>query len=249
MSKRHDSIGISQVVRREWYDLALDMQLDGTPSKEIRRELERLLKDRLQSGGFGERGKFAHLKAVTQLMKSWVLPDKDLLPLRDRALQAAQLVQRADRLALHWAVTIAAYPFWHAVAAQAGRLLRLQSMVTQGQIRQRIQELFGERSTVERSTRRVIRSFVDWKVLKDSQSSGCYEKQEPYPILEPAVAFVVVEATLHTTADKSMSLTAIKSDPALFPFILPVLNGASLTIPGVEYIRHGLDNELLRLCS
>lgn len=251
MGKRHESIGIKQVVRLEWYDLALDMQLEGRPSGEIRQELTDLLKDRLQSGGFGERGEATYIKAVAQLMKCWVAPDKDLVALRDRALLAARTAPRsapyADRLALHWSMTMAAYPFWHAVAAQVGRLLNLQPMITQAQIRKRTQELFGERSTVERSARRVIRSLVDWGVLKDSQSSGCYEKHAPRAILDPAVVAVLVEATLHTSPSGSMALLAVKDDPGLFPFILPTLNGSVMNAPGIEYIRHGLDDELLRL--
>jgi len=247
VGKRHESIGIKQVVRLEWYDLALDMQLEGRPSGEIRQELTDLLKDRLQSGGFGERGEATYIKAVAQLMKCWVAPDKDLVALRDRALQAARTAPRSDVLALHWAMTMAAYPFWHAVAAQVGRLLNLQPMIMQAQIRKRTQELFGERSTVERSARRVIRSFVDWGVLKDSQSSGCYEKNVPRAILAPAVTTVLVEATLHTSPNGSMALLSVKDNPALFPFMLPALNGTVMSAPGIEYIRHGLDDELLRL--
>ena len=251
MGKRHESIGIKQVVRLEWYDLALDMQLEGRPTREIRRELTGLLRDRLQSGGFGERGEATYTKAVAQLMKCWVAPDKDLVALRDRALLAARAAPRsapsAARLALHWAMTMAAYPFWHAVAAQAGRLLNLQPLVTQAQIRKRVQELFGERSTVERSTRRVIRSFVDWGVLKDSQPSGCYGKNAPHAILEPSVAVALVEATLHTSPTGSIALRAVKDNPALFPFVLPTLNETVMSAPGIVYIRHGLDDELLRI--
>ncbi len=247
MSKRHESIGIKQVVRLEWYDLALDLLLQGRPQNEIRQEVTEILKDRLQSGGFGERGEASYVKAVGQIMQCWVTPAKELVPFRDRALQCAKDCPRSERLPIHWAVTIAAYPFWHSVAVQTGRLLNLQTVASQPQIKKRCYEVFGERSTIDRSARRAIRSFVAWGVLKDSPAKGCYEKNPSVPIDKHAVSALLIEATLHTSPSGSMPLAAIKDDPALFPFDLPPFNGNMLTLPGVEYVRHGLDNELLRL--
>lgn len=247
MGKRHESVGIKQVVRLEWYDLALDLLLRGRSKNEIRQELTEILKDRLQSGGFGERGESTYVKAVGQIMQCWVTPAKDLIPFRDRALECARECSRSERLPLHWAVTIASYPFWHKVAVQVGRLLNLQPVVSQTQIRNRCYEAFGERSTIERSARRVIRSFVAWEVLKDSTTKGCYEKQSSTGIRNQNFVALLIEATLHTVPSGSMPLSAIKDDPALFPFQLPPFNGNMLILPGVEYVRHGLDNELLKL--
>ncbi len=50
MAARHDSIGIKQVVRLEWYDYTLDLLQQGLPAKEIRAMLDDYLKDRLQTG-------------------------------------------------------------------------------------------------------------------------------------------------------------------------------------------------------
>lgn len=247
MSKRHELIGIKQVVRLEWYDLALDLLLKRNSSSEIRQELAEILKDRLQSGGFGERGESTYVKAVGQIMHCWVTPAKELLPLRDRALECAGKCSSNERLPLHWAMTIAAYPFWHKVAVQVGRLLNLQPIVSQTQIRKRCYEAFGERSTIERSARRVIRSFVTWGVLKDSATKGCYEKQISTFIANQDIAALLIEATLHTIPSGNMPLSVLKDDPALFPFQLPPFNGNMLALPGVEYVRHGLDNELLKL--
>lgn len=249
MDNRHESIGIKQVVRMEWYDLALDLLLKGHSFPEIRKELTEVLKDRLQSGGFGERGESTYVKAVGQIMHCWVTPAKDLLSLHDRALDCARNCPKHERLPLHWAVTIAAYPFWHKVAAQVGRLLSLQTLVSQAQIRQRCYEAFGERSTVERSARRVIRSFVTWGVLKDAATKGCYEKQTPIHVTNPNITALLIEAMLHTIPSGSMPVTAITDNPALFPFRMPPLNGNIMVFPGVEYVRHGFDSDLLKLCE
>ncbi len=210
-----------------------------------------MLRDRLQTGGFGERGANTYVNAVTQLMQCWVTPNKSLLGLRDAALQLAAHCPRSERLPLHWAMTIAAYPFWQKVAALTGRLLNLQAQVTQSQIRARCYETFGERSTIERSARRVIRSLVSWGVLLDTEGSmkGCYGKAAPVVIADSAMAILFIEATLHANSSCSLPLSMIKNDPALFPFVLPELSGALYASERMEVIWHGIDAEMVRLKS
>lgn len=92
-----------------------------------------------------------------------------------------------------------------------------------------------------------MRSFVTWDVLRDSSQKGCYERQAPMCIDNQTILELLVEATLHTSPSGSMVLSAVKHDPALFPFELTEFNGSSFTSPGIEYIRHSLDNELVKI--
>ena len=249
MGKRHEAIGIKQVTRLEWYDYALDMLLSGEPPREIRSRLDEFIRERLQRGGYGERGTQAYTKAVTQIMKSWVIPPHELIDFRDSALLFARENNRDVRTPLHWAVTIAAYPFWHRVATQVGRLLNLQDSITQRQIRLRCFETMGERSTVERSSRRVIRSFVTWGVLKDSTAKGCYEKATTKIISDQDLAILLIEAALHATPDGKGALGLLLNNPAFFPFNLTVMTGdfISQRADQIDVVRYGLDDELLRL--
>jgi hypothetical protein len=57
MSKRHEKIGIKQVIRLEWMDHVLNMLLAGMEPESIRADLKSYLADKKQSGGTGERGK------------------------------------------------------------------------------------------------------------------------------------------------------------------------------------------------
>jgi len=249
MGKRHEAIGIKQVVRLEWYDYALDMLIDNLPPKKIREQLDQYIRDRLQSGGYGERGEQTYTKAVTQIMKCWVTPDKQLMGIRDHALSYARNNQRDIRTALHWAMTISAYPFWHRVAEQTGRLLNLQESVTQNQIRLRCFESMGERSTVERSARRVIRSFVVWGVLKDSDDKGCYEKPHSIHIADQNLSALLLEAALYAIPVGKAALNLLTNSPALFPFKLKAMTGdyISQLSDRIEVVRYGLDDELLKL--
>lgn len=249
MGKRHDAIGIKQVVRLEWYDYALTMLLDGDKPETIRARLDEFVRERLQTGGYGERGEQTYTKAVTQIMKCWVSPDRELVSFRDDALRYAKGASSKMMPALHWAVTVAAYPFWHRVACQVGRLLNLQDSVTQSQIRLRCFEAMGERSTVERSVRRVIRSFVAWGLLSDSTLKGCYERARPLKIVDHDLAILMLEAILHATPEGKSAMDLLLNNPGFFPFQLPPMTGDFVTKRSdrIDVVRYGLDDEFLNL--
>ena len=113
------------------------------------------------------------------LHKIWFDGPTDIGRLRQAGLRLIDALPSADRVAVHWGTTQAAYPFcpfWGAVAAQVGRLLRLQDMATANQIQRRMREMCGDRQTVYVGTRRVLRSFVDWGVLSDARKRGVYAR-------------------------------------------------------------------------
>lgn len=249
MNNRHTFIGINQVVRLEWFDVALDMLLGGTASDVFRSELADYLKDRLQGGGFGTRGARAHAMVVSQLMKCWVTQERELIPLRDAALSIARTTSAGNRVLLHWAMMSAAYPFWYKVAHLVGRLLNLQEIVSQKQIRSRCYEAFGEKSTVERSARRLIRTFVAWGILDEMETVGCYRKHNPLRITNPELVTLLFESILAATPDRSMPLAVLQNSPSLFPFELTVVSGdrAKMLNPRIEISRFGLDDVTLSL--
>lgn len=224
MGKRHEKIGIKQVIRLEWMDHVLNMLLAGMEPETIRAELKSYLADKKQSGGTGERGEKTYQMAISPL-SAWFDPEPELVDFRDHALMLASKLQQKEWLPLHWAILSAAYPFWFNVAKQTGRLLNLQEMVTRGQIFNRLKEQYGDRETVSRNARYVIRSFVSWGVLKDTNSKGSYEKSDTLTIQDGDLAILLLEAVLHATPEGKGALGLLMNSPASFPFQLPVLNG------------------------
>ena len=171
MGKRHEAIGIKQTIRFEWMQKAANLLLAGLDAKAIRQELHEFLADRKGNGFEGERSDQTRTFVVNNLMKIWVSPDLELIPFRD-ALLAFLREKPSMALAVHWGMISAVYPFWFNVARQTGRLLALQDQVTQTQIVNRIKEQYGDRQTVSRYARFVIRSFVAWGALKDSEAKS-----------------------------------------------------------------------------
>lgn len=246
MSERHHAIGIKQTLRLEWMQKAADLLLTELDAGTIRRELHDHLKAEVHPAG--PRSDGTRTFAVNNLMNIWVGPPSELLSLRDTALVLLR-EQPSTGLIAHWAMISAVYPFWFNVARQTGRLLSLQDRVTQTQIVNRLKEHYGDRQTVSRYARFVIRSFVAWKALEDSAGRGCYQPSAPLVIADPDSLILLFEAALHATPDGKSSLAALLNNPGFFPFRLPTPSGDGIAqrTNRIEVIRNGLHDELLRL--
>lgn len=220
MNKSHfEKIGIKQVIRLEWMDRCLGLLLSGMPAEEIRKDMTDYLADKKQSGGIGERGDKTYTIAIG-ILAAWFDPSPELIDLRDGLLMKAKQCSKDNWLPLHWALMIAAYPFWHNVAIQTGRVLALQEKVTQKQIFDRLVERYGERATVLRNARYAVRSFVAWGVMEDTEIKGRYKKSDAIAVSDPQIIAMLFEVMLISTPGHKAPLRSLMASPALFPFTL-----------------------------
>ena len=250
MGKRHEAIGIKQAIRFEWMQKAANLLLAGLDAKTIRQELHEFLADRKGNGSAGERGDTSRTQAVNILMNAWVVPQKELISFRDACLENLESdPDPFNDLAIHWSVINASYPFWNSVAKVVGRLLSLQNQVSQQQVFNRLRERHGDRETVSRCARHVIRSLSYWGILSDCEAKGCYQIGNKIPIHSDYTISLLFESILLSKKDGISSLADIQSSPGLFPFSFRSLNG-SLIIQRSQRVtleRYGLDEEILRL--
>ena len=102
---------------------------------------------------------------------------------------------------------------------------------------------------VSRYAQYIIRSFVAWGALKDSEAKGCYEKAAPVSIAEPSLAILMFESALLATPEAKGELGLLLNHPAFFPFQFPVLSGDFISQHSerLDVDRYGLDDELLTL--
>ena len=238
-------VGFSQRVRLEWLDYTAGLVLAGKTPAEITAALQIYLNDKLSVGGSSARGN--REKVITILMRIWVIPPATLRELRDEALALARRLPLQEHLALHWGLALAVYPFWGTVAETVGRLLRLQKDVGAAQVQRRLREQLGERETVARAARRVVRSMVDLGVLVEGQSKGFYQAARPRQISDDALSRWLVMAFLAARGEDWVPLETLNQPPALFPFALPRVTGAWFAgRTDVEVVRHGVDQEMVR---
>ena len=247
MNGRANQIGFSQRIRLEWLEQTANLVLAGNDKAGINDSLQEMLKDKVSVGGEAVRGN--REKAITILMKTWITVPRGLEVLRDEGLKILQGLPRKDHLVVHWGMALATYPFWGVVAAHTGRLLRLQGAAAAAHVQRRVKEQYGERETASRAARRVLRSFIDWGVLNETEDKGLYTQGELYSIQAPRLITWLVEASLRARINGSAAIKDLLDSPSIFPFHLAHVSAehlASLS-PRLDLLRHGLDDVLVML--
>jgi hypothetical protein len=247
MSKRVDQIGFSQRVRLEWLEQTANLVLAGNDKAAVNEALQELLKDKVSVGGQAERGN--REKIITILLKAWVTAPTGLESLRMDGLELLKRVPRRDHLAIHWGMVMAVYPFWSGVAVQVGRLLRVQGSAAAAHVQRRVREQYGERETVSRAARRVLRSYLDWCVLRETGTKGIYTAGTRLPIEDSRLIAWLAEASLHARANGSAPLRELIDSPSFFAFQIKPMHADSLVAASsrLDILRHGLDEDLVML--
>jgi hypothetical protein len=245
--RRLSQIGIDRLVRLKWLEKTASLCLADNDSESIQAILKTDLKEHFRTDEATVRGSID--KTITVLLKVWIRGPSELQPLRTAGLNLLKQLPKKDHVAVHWGMIMAAYPFWGAVALQVGRLLKLQGSAAAAHIQRRLRENYGERETVSRRVRYVLRSYVDWGVLSETGANGVYGSGLSLAIDDPPLVAWLMEASLHMRADGSAPLKDLIASPCLFPFRLRPIHadGLMAICPRIELLRHGLDEELVML--
>lgn len=241
---RRGQIGFSQRIQLEWLDYTVNLVLAGNSRQEIVMELGDRLRDSLSVGNNPERGN--RDKAITILKKIWVTAPRELQEIRDQGLEFFQRLPLADRMLVHWCMCMAVYPFFGTVADATGRLLRLQGTAGAAQVQRRLREQYGERETVFRAARRILRTFIDWGVLRESGKKGLYGGAVKRPVNDESLSVWAIAAVLAAKGGGPQSPATLLQGPHLFPFDIALPTERAMEVnKTLEIIRHGLYHEVL----
>ena len=236
-------IGFDRRLRREWVDFVADCAAAYVAPDVIRANLHDRLAPSIAESG--ERG--ARSKTITVLLRLWVVADPRTEGLRLDAVRLLPTCKPGERLALHWGLAMAVYPFFADVVSSVGRLLRLQPTVSLAEVVRRTKEKWGDRERVARSARHVLQSIRDWAVLKDSGSAGVYEAALPQAELQGDLALWLIEAVLQGSGTSIGSLRQLDRAPALFPFAVSVRSAYLERCSRLELIRQTGGDDTVRL--
>ncbi len=242
----HIDIGFSQRIRLEWLERTAALCALGKTRDEIESVLQDLLRDQLSIGNDPVRG--TRGKVITILLKTWVTVPTHLIALRDEGLGHIQRLPAEERIAVHWGMTMTAYPFFGIVGETVGRLGRLQENVAAAQVQQRVREHLGERETVARAVRRILRSLIDWGVLQETSVKGMYRIAPVQSVSDRQLIAWLIETVLVSSGTRSGLLASLVHSPRLFPFwIDPGGLGELHRSNRLEVLRHGLDEDMVVL--
>jgi hypothetical protein len=240
-------VRFGQKIRFSWFEKVTDLILAGNDRSAVKDGLEDLLKDKLSIGSDAVRGNRSQV--VTILLNTWLTVPGDLESLRLKGLELLKILPKGDHLAIHWGMILAVYRFWFIVSSNTGRLLKLQGSVAAPHVQRRIFEQYGERETISRATRRVLRNYIDWGVLRDTDKKGVYSAGAILDINDLGLIAWLAEAFILAQANDCVLLNNFINSPCFFPFRIRHISAEELRAvnPDLDYIRQGIDESLIML--
>jgi len=244
VSTKRRTIGFDRKIQLTWLDATADWAAQGLSVVDIRERLEQSLEPKVAgTGPHSARG-----KTMTVLLHIWVLVPDALVPLRDDGLALLRGRSGRDRLPLHWGMCMATYPFFRDVAATTGRLLSLQGTVALSQVVRRMTESWGERSTLIRATQRLVRSFVEWGVLVETDERGIFA---PTPKVTVAhgngLGPWLLEAGISNCDKQARPFRSLVGAASFFPLNLKLSPRDVRSSSRLEVYRQGLDEDVVML--
>jgi hypothetical protein len=237
-------IGFDRRIRVEWLDDVAKWASEGLSLSSIRERIYQALEG--QVSGAVEDG--ALRKTFTVLAHVWVNVPEKIIPLRDEGIFLLEKAKGKERLAVHWGMCLATYPFFNEVVRQVGRLSNLQERFTLDQVRHRVVEGWGDTERVRRSVRHIVQTLRDWEVLLSEEGKGTYSKNAPINIEMMSLKIWLVEAQLLSNGAGAVPVRAILEGPALFPFRIGHITTKELEKNRrLITFRHALDEDMVSL--
>lgn len=207
------SIGLDRPVKLEWLDAAAGRLASGDTPKAAREYVW----DLLEGVVAGSTAQTARGKTLTVISRVWLTPPASAETMRNSAVRVLSNAPADERLAIHWAMLCASYPFFMDVVGLVGKSIGLNGEIALAQLIRRLVDTWGDRSTLRPAAQRLVRSMVQWGVLRDGGKVGLYLPQLKKTSVSASVGELLLEGMLIAT-QRGMPLSELVSHPSVFPF-------------------------------
>jgi hypothetical protein len=209
-----DRIGFDRELKLDWLDEIVENVSKEKDSKVIKAQMSDYInKYDLVKGD-------AVRKTIQVLNRIWLNVPEEHIQIRDEGRHLFHLINKDDRIWLHWGMSLIAYPFFRDIAEIIGMLHTLQDEVTMEQIGRRFTERWGSRTTAKRAINRVIRSMVWWGILQKTEKTGVYIFSKPITTDQKDLQKWFVNVLILANNANVTPLDQVFNQPFSFPFRL-----------------------------
>jgi hypothetical protein len=109
-------------------------------------------------------------------------------------------------------------------------------------------ESWGDRSTLERTIQQVLKSMVQWGVLKPGSEKGSLVPARNPVQISGEIAELLAHGVM-LSQGRGMALSGLVSHPALFPFTLHLTAATLKRHPCLHVQRQGDQSDFVELAS
>ena len=240
MTAKKITIGFDRYIERQWLDKTAAWVVQGATRNELGEKLDPYLGTQIQGQ--------ASLKNTKAILNSIWLNNSASDSFMAQGKELYRAGDKHERLAVHWGLTCARYPFFISLNRLLGRLFRVQEDIHSRELMRRSIELHGDTDSVRRATLRLLQSLAQWQVLKSDEQSIFHPKSK-IPLHNTALLTWLMSALFYSTDRQRYSVEELLSDPVWFPFEVSYayfdINRSGL----LEVVHRGVGDTLVALAG
>ena len=201
-------VGLSRKLKLPWLKYTVDLVADGTSESEIKDKLNEYLSYEIESPTVLR-------KTREILMNIWVYDNPYSSRLKS---EAVQLIEKYPEYAvsINWCMMLAAYPVFLDMCKLIGKMSEFQDEITLAQLKQKLFDEWGERTTLYHSIDKLISTLKEFDVLR-CEKPGKYHINRMTVNNEQVSAFMVY-AVMNIDDSGYYSFQELNDSVYLFPF-------------------------------
>jgi hypothetical protein len=205
-------VGFTRIIKLPWLNKTLELAGEGLDAAQMRSELEDYLSFEIKSDT-------NRRKTREILLLPWTVDDDALATLRLQALELAKS-HPYEQLPIHWGMLIAAFPMFADLVRLIGKMSEYQDELTSAQIKQKVLDEWGERSTVVKGSEKMLASLNAIGVVKRVKT-GRYVLAPATAVDEDLSAFLL-QADMLVNPSSYRTYGELLRLPEMFPFEMNV---------------------------
>ena len=199
-------VGFTRIIRLPWLNKTIELAGEGLEPTQMREELEEYLKFEISSDT-------NRRKTREILLLPWVAEDAALEALRPKALELA-LSHPYELLGM----LVVAFPMFGDLVRLIGKMCEYQDEFTAAQLKLKILDEWGERSTVVKGSEKMLASLNAIGVIQRVKQ-GRYVLA-PRVDADEELSLFLLHADMLAYQSGYRSYTELQALPELFPFVL-----------------------------
>lgn len=201
-------IGLSRNLKLQWLNKVVELILEGYIEQEIKDQLNEYLSYEIESP--------TNVRKTREiLMNIWVYDNEQAKKIRVYALDLIKAYPEYD-LEIHWCMMMAAYPVFVDMCKLIGKMSEFQDEITLTQLKQKLFDEWGERTTLFHSIDKLIATLKAFDVMV-CDKPGKYHVNS-HRVSNPKIVAFMVYTMMLVDDSGYYTFADINSSAYLFPF-------------------------------
>lgn len=201
-------IGLSRNLKLQWLNKVAELVLDGHTEQEIKDQLNEYLSFEIESP--------TNIRKTREiLMNIWVYENDYSAKIKATALELIRLCPEYS-MPIHWCMMLAAYPVFVDMCKLIGKMSEFQDEITLVQLKQKLFDEWGERTTLFHSIDKLVATLKALNVVV-CDKPGKYHVNS-HRVSNPKIVTFMVYTMMLVDDSGYYTFTEINSSTYLFPF-------------------------------